>query len=696
MIVNENLDDMKIPGEEKSAVPVDQQPELSKAEVKDHAEESVQNDSVEDVKTEQTDESIEPISTAEEVVAPQEKEDSEPSTEQPEEPAATETPEIDYDFETPDEEIESEESEDSAEETEEDGFDGTPATLYTIDEIVAKLREIAASEEPQRKAVDEVKNQFYRLLRTETETQKTKFIEDGGEELDFVAEETAVYTEGKELIKQIKEKRAQIQAKEEAVKEQNVAKKLSIIEQIKELTENPSQEDFNKTYQEFKTLQQQWNDIKLIPQAKANELWKTYQTYVEKFYDLVRINNEFREYDFKKNYEMKTELCEAAERLEDEPDEVSAFHQLQNLHQQWREIGPVARKDREEIWSRFKEASNKINRRYQSFFEKVKEQETQNLNKKIAICEKLEAIDYSKINLIKDWRNQLREVTDLQAEWRKIGYVPRKWNSKIYDRYRAACDAFFGKKNDFYKSIRDEMDQNLLKKTALCEQAESMKDSRDWRKTTQDMIRIQREWKEIGPIPKKYVDSLWQRFITACDYFFEQKKLSTSSQLGEELKNLEAKKKVIEQIRTIDTELSSDEAVAKLRELMDEWQQIGHVPFKQKDKIYSDFYEATETQFNRLNIDKADRKLENFKVNLMDMAKSDNAKGQILRERERLMRQYERMKTELQTYENNIGFLSVASKKGNNLVDDMNQKVKKIKSELDLIIKKIDAIDKEL
>ena len=586
--------------------------------------------------------------------------------------------------------------EEDDDDTDEVDSENSSTPLLSIEEIIVKLRELASSEGMQRKEMDELKSQFYRSIRNETAEQKARFLADGGEEIDFVPEESPLYVEGKELLAKIKEKRAQIQAREEAEKEKNVEKKLAIIEKIKQLIENPSQEDFNKTYQEFKSLQQQWNDIKLIPQAKANDLWKSYQLYVERFYDLVRINNEFREYDFKKNLELKTELCDAAERLDEEPDVISAFHQLQNLHQQWREIGPVSRKEREEIWNRFKEASNKINKKYQAHFEEIKLQENENLEKKTAICEQLESIDYSALTSQKAWKEQLDKVLALQDEWRKIGYVPKKWNSKIYERYRAACNTFFEKKNQFQKSIREELDENLRKKTALCEQAEALKDSKDWHKTTQEMIRIQKEWKEIGPVPRKFVDSLWQRFIAACDYFFEQKKLSSASHLAEEQNNLEAKKAIIEKINNIDPRLPIEEASALLHQLIEEWHNIGHVPFKQKDAIYSEFYEATEAQFNRLNIDKGDRRLQSYRNSISNIAKSDNGRGQLLREREKLMRQYDRMKNELLTYENNLGFLSVSSKKGNNLIDEMNQRVKRLRSDLDLLIKKIDAIDKEL
>ncbi|OJV86564.1 MAG: hypothetical protein BGO34_06120 [Bacteroidia bacterium 44-10] len=590
---------------------------------------------------------------------------------------------------------------DSEEDEEEDTDDeslseDTSVTLLPVEEIVRHLRDLLNSENPKRKDVDEYKNQFYRSLRNETESQKQEFLSNGGEEIDFIGKESEIYTEGKELIQKIKEKRADILAKEDAEKEKNVARKLAIIEQIKVLTEPQGQEDFNKIYQEFKSLQQEWNDIKLVPQDKVNELWKSYQRYVEKFYDLVRINNEFREYDFKKNLEIKTELCEAAERLNDELDVVSAFHQLQNLHQEWREVGPVSRKDREEIWNRFKEASTQINKKYQAHFEQLREKENENLELKTALCEKLEAIDYNQLKSVKDWNNKVKEVLDIQLQWRQIGFVPRKWNTKIYKRYRAACDFFFRSKNEFYKSLRGEMEENLKKKTVLCERAEALKDSHDWKNTTREMIEIQKEWKTIGIIPHKYVDSIWKRFISACDYFFEQKKLHTSSQYEQEQKNLDEKRAVIKKINQLDTTPEADEALTKLHELMDEWYEVGHVPYKMKDRIYKEFYDATEAQFDRLNIGKADRKLEAYKSTISDMARSDNSQGQLLREREKLVRQYERIKNELQTYENNIGFLSVSSKKGNYLLDDMNQKVERIKSELLLLEKKIRAIEDEL
>ena len=680
-----------------SAVEIPQN-EIPAVEETEKNELSVTEEIVEDEKNRQEVAEEEPLKEPE----PEEVAEEEPLKEsESEEVAEEEHPAIDYDLDDGNGIADSEDEEDGAED-EEDSVeddaqtDDAPNTLLPIEEIVRNLRDLLGEENPKRKDVDEYKNQFYRSLRNEIESQKQEFLSKGGEEIDFVGTESEIYAEGKELIQKIKEKRADILAKEDAEKEKNIARKLTIIEQVKVLSETQGQEDFNKVYQEFKSLQQEWNEIKLVPQEKVNELWKSYQRYVEKFYDLVRINNEFREYDFKKNLEIKTELCEAAERLNDESDIVSAFHQLQNLHQEWREVGPVSRKDREEIWNRFKEASTLINKKYQTHFEQLREKENDNLELKTALCEKLESIDYSQLKTVKGWNSKVKEVLDIQSQWRQIGFVPRKWNTKIYKRYRAACDFFFRSKNEFYKSLRGEMEENLKKKIALCERAENLKDSIDWKNTTREMIEVQKEWKTIGIVPHKYVDSIWKRFISACDYFFEQKKLHTSSQYEQEQKNLDEKKAIIQKINQFDITLEADEALPQLHELMDQWYEVGYVPFKMKDRIYKEFYDATEAQFDRLNVGKEERKLEAYKSTISDMARLDNSQGQLLREREKLVRQYERIKNELQTYENNIGFLSISSKKGNHLLNDMNQKVEKIKGELLLLEKKIRAIEDEL
>lgn len=677
-----NLENEKLPVETGDGIEKSKQALSSEETVSEQTNESEQNEDLKEELKPKTEIKEDAEATVETVES-----ETQPSVEDSEEP------EIDYNIDIIEEEEEETEEEDVDENNVEDDFS---VEVLSIEEIVQKLRDLLNSENPQRRDVDEVKNQFYRSLRNETEKQKAAFLESGGESIDFVVKESEFYSEGKELIQKIKDKRAEILAREEAEKEKNVAKKLAIIEQVKLLSESQSHEDFNKTYQEFRALQQKWSDIKLVPQAKVNELWKEYQRYVEKFYDLVRINNEFREYDFRKNLELKTELCVAAEKLDSEEDIVSAFYQLQNLHQEWRDIGPVSRKDREEIWNRFKAASTQINKKYQAHFESLKGKEEDNLEAKKALCETLEAIDYSKLNSIRDWNKKVKDVLDIQKQWREIGYVPKKWNTKIYERYRAACDFFFRNKNEFYKSMHGEMEENLKKRMELIEQAEALKDSTDWRNTTREMIEIQKKWKAIGIVPRKHVDSTWKRFIGACDYFFEQKKLHSLSRHEEEAKNLTLKEEITGKINALDQSLSAEDALPVLRELMDDWYAVGHVPFKLKDKVYKEFYDATEAQFDRLNIDKTDRKLNTFKSSISDIAKSDNPKGQLLRERDRLMRQFERMKGELQTYENNIGFLSVSSKKGNSLIDNMNHKVKKIKGELELLVKKIETIDEEL
>lgn len=677
-----NLENEKLPVETGDGIEESKQALSSEETVSEQTNESEQNEGLNEELKPETEIKEDAEATVETVES-----EVQPSVEDSEEP------EIDYNIDIIEEEEEETEEEDVDENNVEDDFS---VEVLSIEEIVQKLRDLLNSENPQRRDVDEVKNQFYRSLRNETEKQKAAFLESGGESIDFVVKESEFYSEGKELIQKIKDKRAEILAREEAEKEKNVAKKLAIIEQVKLLSESQSHEDFNKTYQEFRALQQKWSDIKLVPQAKINELWKEYQRYVEKFYDLVRINNEFREYDFRKNLELKTELCVAAEKLDSEEDIVSAFYQLQNLHQEWRDIGPVSRKDREEIWNRFKAASTQINKKYQAHFESLKGKEEDNLEAKKALCETLEAIDYSKLNSIRDWNKKVKDVLDIQKQWREIGYVPKKWNTKIYERYRAACDFFFRNKNEFYKSMHGEMEENLKKRMELIEQAEALKDSTDWRNTTREMIEIQKKWKAIGIVPRKHVDSTWKRFIGACDYFFEQKKLHSLSRHEEEAKNLTLKEEITSKINNLDQSLSAEDALPVLRELMDDWYAVGHVPFKLKDKVYKEFYDATEAQFDRLNIDKTDRKLDTFKSSISDIAKSDNPKGQLLRERDRLMRQFERMKGELQTYENNIGFLSVSSKKGNSLIDNMNHKVKKIKGELELLVKKIETIDEEL
>lgn len=570
----------------------------------------------------------------------------------------------------------------------------TESKSFTKEEIIKNLQELSVKAEvPTRAEVDNLKQSFYKLKSTENEILKEQFIADGGDINSFVIPTDPMEEEFKTLLNTIKEKRAKALADEEKIKEENLLKKERIIEAIKNLTE--STDDFNKLYKEFKDLQQQWNEIKLIPAAKVNEIWKAYQLHSEKFYDLIKINNEFRDYDFKKNLEIKTSICEVVEKLQDEPDVVSAFHQLQKFHQQWRETGPVAKEFRDEIWERFKAASTEINKRHQSHFEELKGQEETNLVEKTAICDTLKAIDYTQLKNFKDWDEKSHEIIALQAKWKTIGFVPKKVNSQIFEQYRALCDTFFEKKAEFFKHQKDDMEENLNKKRALCEKAEALKDSTDWKKTTDELIAIQKEWKTIGAVPRKYSDAIWKQFVTACDYFFEQKNNNTSSQKEEELANLATKKEIIEKINALSGQTDLADPMATLRELMNEWHQVGFVPFKEKDKIYKEYQAALDVQFDRLKMDKSERRLQSFKSNVDDIAKSERPKGRLFREREKLMHQFNKVKSDLQTYENNMGFLSI-SKGASGLLKDMEHKIQDLKNELELIAQKIETIDNNL
>lgn len=565
----------------------------------------------------------------------------------------------------------------------------------TKDEIIEKLKNLTAQTEiPSRAEVESLKQAFYKLRSAAIEEQKAEFVEAGNDAEAFVPAPDPSEDVLKTFLSELKEKRASQAAAEESLKEENYNKKLQIIESIKNLTE--SSDDFNKLYKEFKDLQQGWNDITLVPQSKEKDLWKSYQIYTEKFYDLIKINNEFRDYDFKKNLELKNAICESVEKLIDDTDSVSAFHQLQNFHQQWREIGPVARELREEIWTRFKNASTAINKKYQTHFESLKGREEENLVEKTAICEALKNIDYSTLTSFKEWDEKSKEVIELQAKWKTIGFVPKKVNNQIFEEFRSLCDAFFEKKSEFFKGVRGEMDENLDKKRALTEQAKVLKDSTDWKSTTDKLIAIQKEWKTIGPVPRKYSDAIWKEFVTACDYFFEQKKKNESSQKSEELDNLAAKKEIIEKIKNVDQSLDPSELIAKVRELADEWHKIGFVPFKEKDKIYKEFHQAVDAHYDRLKVDKTERRFESFKSNIKDISKQDNPKRALYRERDHLMHQYNKVKSDLQTYENNMNFLSISSKGASGLLKDVNNKIEKLKEEMELLVKKIEALDENL
>lgn len=560
----------------------------------------------------------------------------------------------------------------------------TCTSAQTQEEVIKRLREINENAcEADKQEIDQLKQTFYKLHKSDQEAERKAFIEKGGNAEDFTPTPNPLEALFKEIMGEIKEKRSALSAALEQEKEENLAKKLEILEKMKTLTE--STEDTTAIYNEFKQLQQEWNDIKQVPSGRQNELWRSYQLYTEKFYDMVKLNNEFREYDFKKNLEQKTHLCEAAEKLVEETDVISAFHQLQKLHQEFRAIGPVAKELRESLWARFKAASTVINRRHQQHFEELKEKEQNNLDQKTVICEIVESMEYDTFTTFSDWEDKTQEILALQAKWKTIGYAPQKMNVKIFERFRSACDEFFHRKAAFYKSIKENMAKNLEKKRELCEKAEALKESTDWKATAELLTQLQKEWKNIGPVSKKHSDSIWKRFIGACDYFFEQKNKATSSQRSIEMENLAKKENIIQQLTELQESSNQEETTEKIRQLTKEWNEVGFVPFKDKDRIYKTYHALID----KFNLSAAEKKLSNFKSSL-------NKETNLYREREKLMRTYEGLKNDIHTYENNLGFLSSSSKKGNNLVTDITRKIERLKADLDLVTKKIAAIDETL
>lgn len=558
-------------------------------------------------------------------------------------------------------------------------------------EIIERVKEIAHSDEhPQKGEIDYLKTIFYKLHFAEREADMKAYLEGGGDPANY----KVLPDEDEEVFKAemgvIKEKRAKLFLEQEKEKQENLKKKLDIIEKIKAMVTSP--EEANKSYQDFKKLQQEWKEIKLVPAEKANELWRNYQLYVEQYYDLLKLNSEAREYDFKKNLEIKTKICEAAEKLGTEEDVISAFHQLQKLHQEFRETGPVAKELREEVWARFKAASTIINKRHQQHFESLRAKEEDNLTKMTALCEKIEEIAKEEIKTAGEWEKKTKDIIAIQAEWKTIGFAPQKMNVKIFERFRAACDDFFSKKAEFFKNMKQQFAENADKKRALIEQAEALQDSTEWKSTSDKLIALQKEWKTIGMVPKKLGDKLWNEFLTACNHFFEARNSANAGTRNEERTNLEKKRGIIEQLKAL-AENAGDNIQDKVRELIDEYNAVGHVPFKEKDKLYKEYHDILDKLYKELNISTARRRLDKFKNNLKNVA--EKGADALDNERARLMRRYEAIKQEVQTYENNLGFLNASSKKGNSLIDEMNRKVQKLKDDMNLVREKIKAIDAE-
>ena len=639
---------------------------------------------------------------AEEAVAaeaPEEQpaEEAEPAEEQPaEEAVAAEMPE-----EQPAEEAEPAEEQpvevtETAEVPEEQpAEEAEPAegrkVYATKKEVIERLQELAHGDEnPSKDEVDYLKTMFYKLHFAQREAEQKAYLEAGGDPEKYVVAPDMDEETFKAEMGVVKEKRQKLFQQQEEEKLENLKKKQAIIEKIKSMVTSP--EEANRKYQDFKQLQQEWKEIKLVPAEKANELWRNYQLYVEQYYDLLKLNSEAREYDFKKNLEVKTRLCEAAEKLDQEPDVISAFHQLQKLHQEFRETGPVAKELREEIWARFKAASTVINKKHQQHFESIRSKEEENLAKKTELCEKVEAIAKEENKGAGDWEKHTKQIIDIQAQWKTIGFAPQKMNVKIFERFRAACDDFFAKKAEYFKTLKAKFAENAAKKQKLVEQAQALQDSTDWKSTSDKLIALQKEWKTIGMVPKKLGDQLWNDFLAACNKFFEARNAANAGTRSAERENLARKRDIIAQLKAL-AEEAGDDLQEKVQQLVDEYQSVGHVPFKEKDKLYAEYHAVLDKLYKDLNISISRRRLDSFKSNLKQMA--DKGANALDNERARLMRRYEALKQEIQTYENNLGFLNASSKKGNSLIDEMNRKVQKLKDDCELVKQKIKAIDAE-
>ncbi len=563
----------------------------------------------------------------------------------------------------------------------------------TKQEVLERVKEIAhSSENPNKEELDLLKTTFYKIHLAERDAQMKEYLAKGGDPEKYILLPDDTEEAFKAEMQLIKEKRAKIFLAQEEEKQDNLRKKEEIIEKIKAMTTSP--EEANKSYQDFKTLQQEWKEIKNIPADKANEVWKNYQLYVEQFYDMLKLNSEAREYDFKKNLEAKTKLCEAAEKLNEEEDVISAFHQLQDLHQQYREIGPVAKELREQIWERFKAASTVINKKHQQHFEDLRAKEEENLAKKTALCEKVEAANQGEYKTAKDWEKVTQEIIEIQKEWRTIGFAPQKMNVKIFERFRIANDEFFNKKAEFFKGLKDTYSTNLEKKQQLVNKAKELADSTDWKKTGDKLIALQKEWKKVGTVPHKQGELLWKEFLDTCNKFFEARNKQNAGSRSEEHANLDKKRNIIAQLKElIVAEITDNDFQKKLKDLAKQYSAIGHVPFKEKDKVYKEYHETIDAAYEKLHATNAKRHFDNFKNNLKNVAKEGvNALGN---ERGKLLRRYDQLRNEITTYENNLGFFNTASKKGNSLVEEMNRKIEKLKADLEMVKQKIKAIDAE-
>lgn len=564
-----------------------------------------------------------------------------------------------------------------------------PAEPKTKAEVIEVLKQIVYNGgNVERTELDHLKMLYYRFHNADVASAREKFIEEGGKAEDFMPAPDMDEENFKAQLSLIREMRNKAAEALEAEKQQNLKRKQEIIERIKALAATP--EDADKGYNEVKELQTEWKELKAVPAENATELWKNYQLYTEQFYDQLRLNHEMRAYDFKKNLEIKTHLCEAAEKLADVEDPISAFHQLQKLHQEYRETGPVAKELRDEIWKRFKDASTVINKRHQDHFEAIKAKEEENLTKKTELCQQVEALEFDGLKTYAQWEEMTKQVLAIQAEWKTVGFTPRKVNAEIFERFRMACDRFFQAKTAYFKANREKLNANLTAKNALIEKAEALKDSTDWGATTNKFVELQKEWKAIGPVAHKVSDAIWKRFNDACNYFFEQKNAANAGQRKEEEANLELKKGVIAELEKL-VENASDDLLKSVRELQARWNEIGHVPYSKKEKMYRRYRELCDKIYDTLHETAGRRRMDNFRKNVADKGGSE-----LTRERGRLQNALENKKQEIQNYETNLTFFRSSSKKGNSLVADIEKKVERLKEDLNEIVEKIKAVNEQI
>ena len=536
-----------------------------------------------------------------------------------------------------------------------------------------------------RKNVEAIKIAFYKLHRAEVEAARKAYETEAGEEAEFTPQVDACEVKLKDLFKQYRQRRDEYISNIDNIKEENLKLKLEIIDELKELVN--SDETINNTFAKFRELQQRWKEVGLVPQQKVKDLWETYNLHVENFYNFIKINKELRDLDLKKNYEQKMQLCEQAEALITEPSIVDAFHKLQKLHDEWRETGPVANEYKETLWERFKSASSRINKQHQEYFDAIKQEQMKNLELKSELCEKTEALVDHPYSSRKEWNKASERLIEIQKIWRTIGFAPKKDNTRIYERFRSACDRFFEAKRKFYEGVKSEMEHNLQLKQEICEAAEALQGSEDWKHATEELIALQAKWKQVGTVSRRYSDQVWKRFRAACDNFFERKAQHFAGIENEHEANLQKKLALIDEMHAADIKAGGYD---KIKEFQRRWSEIGYVPIKQKDAIQKKYKEAVDAMFGVLRGSERDRSMNRFKERLENMKSSSDKR--MRSERERLYNKVRQMEQDIALLENNIGFFS-KSKNADTMIAEIRDKIAKAKQELQLTIEKINLID---